>query len=111
MDNPQDICWVYMTAGSPEEAGRLGEMLIERRLAACVNVLGVVSSLYRWEGAVKMDDEIAFIAKTTVCCLDELTTAIREAHSYDEPCVVALPVIGGSAPFLQWVRDEVTEDG
>lgn len=98
--------FVYMTAADAAEAEAIGRMLVERRLAACVNVLGPVRALYWWDGAVQSGDETAFVAKTWSDRLDELAAAVREAHSYDEPCVAALPVTGGSATFLDWIRAE-----
>lgn len=97
---------VYMTASDTEEAARIGRMLVERRLAACVNVLGPIRSFYLWDGAVQDDPEVAFIAKTEDDRVAELTEAVTAAHSYDVPCVVALPVAGGHAEFLAWLRDE-----
>lgn len=101
---------VYMTAADAEEAGRIGRELVSRRLAACVNILGPIRSLYWWNGAVRDEGEIAFIAKTWADRLDELTLAVRELHSYDEPCVLALPVAGGSRTFIDWIRDRTRPD-
>jgi len=97
---------VYMTAADADEAARIGHLLVERRLAACVNVLGSVRSIYSWQGAVHDEGETAFIAKTWADRLDELTLAVRQAHSYDVPCIVALPLAGGSAPFLDWIHEQ-----
>lgn len=98
--------FVYMTASDAQEAGRIGKMLVRRHLAACVNVLGEIRSFYRWNGEVQDDPEVAFIAKTEDDRLEALTQAVREAHSYDEPCIVAMPMVGGSVPFLNWIHDE-----
>lgn len=97
---------VYMTAGSKDEAERIAALLVDRRLAACVNVLGEIDSIFHWSGAVQRETETAFIAKTTSGRLDELTEAVKEAHSYDEPCVVAYELIGGSRSFLDWIEDQ-----
>lgn len=104
MDNPQDVCWVYMTAGSREEAARIGRELVTRRLAACVNILGPISSIYTWQGELAEDEEIAFVAKAPHENLTALADAVKALHSYETPCVVALPVAGGSPEFLAWVR-------
>lgn len=98
--------FVYMTAADADEAQALGKMLVSKRLAACVNILGPIRSMYWWDGAVQDDAEVAFIAKTWDDRLDALTHAVREAHSYDEPCVIALPAKGGSGSFLGWIRTE-----
>ena len=97
---------VYMTAPDADHAARIGRLLVERRLAACVNVLGPVRSIYAWAGQVHDEGETAFVAKTWADRLDELTQAVRRNHPYDVPCVVALPVAGGSAPFLDWIREQ-----
>ncbi|WP_126378366.1 divalent-cation tolerance protein CutA [Desulfovibrio ferrophilus] len=101
---------VYMTAVDADEAGRIGRELVTRRLAACVNILGPIRSLYWWDGKVQDEGEIAFIAKTWEDRLDELTRTVRELHSYDEPCVVAVPVTGGSPSFIDWIRGETHPD-
>ncbi len=99
-------CIVYMTAADADEAGRIGRMLVDSRLAACVNVLGPVTALFRWEGAVQQARETAFIAKTWDDRLPELTEAVRKAHSYEVPCIVALPLAGGDAAFIEWIREQ-----
>lgn len=101
-------CIVYMTATDRSEALRIGHALVEERLAACVNLLGEITSLYRWDGAVQQAGEVAFIAKTTAEKVAALTKRVEALHSYETPCVVAVPVTGGSALFLEWVAGEVT---
>jgi len=86
----------------------LGRTLVEERLAACVNVLGGVVSVYRWEGEVHEDRERLAVLKTTAPRLEDLTRRIRALHPYDEPEVVALPVAGGSPSYLAWVREGAT---
>ena len=97
---------VYMTAGSPEEADSLGRMLVERRLAACVNVIDGMRSMYWWDGAVQEGREAVVIAKTRTDLVDELTRAVKDIHSYDVPCVATLPLEGGNPDFLNWIYDE-----
>lgn len=101
-----DALIVYMTAADADEAARIGKALVDKRLAACVNILGPIRSLYRWDGEVQDDAEVAFIAKTTDARLDELTAEVNRLHSYDLPCVVALPLAGGSAAFLNWIAEQ-----
>ncbi|WP_372434991.1 divalent-cation tolerance protein CutA, partial [Nitratidesulfovibrio oxamicus] len=98
---------VYMTAPNPEEAERIGRILVERRLAACVNVLGSIRSIYHWAGDIQTETETAFIAKTTDALVPALTEAVLQLHPYEVPCVATLPITGGSAAFLGWI-DEVT---
>ena len=97
---------VYMTAKDVPEARRLGRALLKGRLAACVNILGSVESLYWWKGAVKNDKEGALIAKTTARHLDALIRKVRAIHSYDVPCVVACQIEKGNPDFLRWIEAE-----
>lgn len=101
---------VLVTCGSEEEAGLLADALVGERLAACVNVLGPIRSVYRWEGAVQHDREWLLVVKTRAALLENLGARVRELHSYDTPEVIALPVQGGSAPYLQWVLDSTRDD-
>lgn len=98
--------FVYMTAGSQEEARRIGRTLVEERLAACVNILAGMNSMYWWEGAVQDDEETVLIAKTRTELLERLTERVRSLHSYQCPCVVALPIEGGNPAYLQWLGEE-----
>ena len=97
---------VYMTAGSLEEARTIGRTLVERRLAACVNIIANMNSLYMWNGALQDDREVVVLAKTAAHRVPQLVDAVREIHSYAVPCVVSLPLTGGHQPFLDWVEAE-----
>jgi len=98
--------FVYMTTGSREEARRIGRTLVEERLAACVNILDGMQSLYWWDGAVQDGQETVLIAKTRTVLLERLTERVRGLHSDRCPCVVALPIEGGNPAFLQWIGEE-----
>ncbi|MDR2727389.1 MAG: divalent-cation tolerance protein CutA [Deltaproteobacteria bacterium] len=98
---------VYITAADEDEAGRIARALVEERLAACVNILGRIESVYHWEGAVQASAEIALLAKTTEACFDALAARVRELHSYELPCVVAVPLARGEAAFLAWIGENV----
>jgi periplasmic divalent cation tolerance protein len=98
---------VLTTAGSVEEAERIAAALVERRLSACVQTVGPVRSRYRWQGAIEDAEEWQCVAKTEARRYDEVEAAIRELHSYEEPEIVALPVVAGSAGYLGWVSAEV----
>jgi len=98
--------WVYMTAGSLDEARTIGRALVESRLAACVNILDGMRSLYWWEGEVQDDAEAVLIAKTKETLLEELTEKVAALHSYDCPCIEALPIEGGHPEFLRWIASE-----
>jgi periplasmic divalent cation tolerance protein len=101
-----DVVAVYMTFPNETTAIEVGEDLVDRRLAACVNVLPGATSIYRWEGAVAHDREVVAVAKTTRDRLAEAIAAVVEAHPYELPCVVAYPASDGSRPFLAWVAEE-----
>jgi uncharacterized protein involved in tolerance to divalent cations len=98
---------VLMTAGSREEAEKIANALVNEMLAACVNVLPGVTSVYRWEGEVQRDQEWLLVAKSTREVLGDLVRRVQALHSYDLPEVIALPVVGGSEAYLRWVDGEV----
>ena len=97
--------FVYMTAGSREEAAAIGRRLVEERLAACVNILAPMQSIYRWQGRIEEAREAAMIAKTTADCLERLVARVRELHAYDCPCVVAWEISAGNPAFLDWIAE------
>ncbi|MEA3015755.1 MAG: periplasmic divalent cation tolerance protein [Sphingomonadales bacterium] len=100
------IVTVYATFGSEEEAGRIGRTCVEERLAACVNVLGAVHSIYRWQGAIEEGTEVAALFKTTEARADALIARIAELHSYDVPAAVVWPIAGALGAYEEWVRTE-----
>ena len=102
-----DYLQVTTTAGSEEEADRIGAALVERRLAACVQVVGPIASHYRWQGTVERATEWMCVAKTSTVRYAELEEAIRELHSYEEPEIVATPIVAGSTGYLDWVSRNV----
>lgn len=101
------INFVYMTAGSKEEAQKIAAALVTSKLAACVNILSNMNSVYFWDGKVQDDNEVVMIAKTTQANVPELTEKVKSLHSYDCPCIVAFPAAGGHQPFLDWIANEV----
>jgi periplasmic divalent cation tolerance protein len=98
---------VTTTTGSTEEAGRIGATLVERRLAACVQVVGPIASHYRWQGTIERSTEWMCVAKTSAARYTELEAAIRELHSYDEPEIVATPIVAGSKGYLEWIGESL----
>jgi periplasmic divalent cation tolerance protein len=98
---------VLVTAGSQEEAEAIGAALVAERLAACVNIVPGITSIYRWQGEVHRDGEWLLVVKSRRDVLDELVQRVRELHSYDLPETIALPLVGGSAPYLAWLVGEV----
>ncbi len=98
-----DFRLVLTTAGSEEQADNLARQLVERRLAACVNIVHQVCSVYRWEGRVTREEEKLLLIKTHASRLEELEKAIRELHTYETPEFVVLPIAGGGADYLDWL--------
>ncbi|CCQ73809.1 divalent-cation tolerance protein CutA [Magnetospira sp. QH-2] len=97
---------IYITASSPDEALAIGETLVGERLAACVNILPGMISMYWWQGEVQQDEECVLIAKTRDTQVESLIARVKELHSYDCPCVVALPIEKGNPAFLQWIDEQ-----
>jgi periplasmic divalent cation tolerance protein len=105
---PPDYLQVQTTAGSAEEAERIAAALVERRLAACVQTIGPIASRYRWRGEVERAEEWLCLAKTVTTRYAEVEAAIQELHSYDEPEIVATPIVAGSPGYLAWLAESVT---
>ncbi|HXV24493.1 MAG TPA: divalent-cation tolerance protein CutA [Alphaproteobacteria bacterium] len=97
---------VEITAGSPVEAERIGRLLVEERLASCVNFIPGIRSIYRWKGRVEEASETLLLAKTVEAALPELIARVRALHSYECPCITALPIIGGNPDYLVWIEAE-----
>src|SRR5215210_4574715 len=115
-ENTTDAIVVLMTAPNREEAARLAEMLVGARLAACVQILPEMESVYWWDGAVRREPEILLLVKTTDGRFAALEREVRALHSYETPEIVALPVSAISAPYLEWLTANVlhhrpTNDG
>ena len=100
-----DAIVVFMTAANGEEATRLAEMLVGAHLAACVQILPEMESVYRWQGKIERQSEILLLAKTTREKFADLEREVRALHSYDTPEIIAVPVAVGSGPYLQWLKD------
>lgn len=102
-----EITLIYITAGNKDEAVMIGKALISDRLAACVNIIENMYSMYMWDGKLQDDKETILIAKTTKDRVTYLIEKVNALHSYDCPCIVTLPVSDGNPAFLKWVADEV----
>lgn len=98
---PQHL--VYVTAASNDEARAIAKTIVAERLAACANILGPMESIYWWDGAVQAEPEVSFIFKTKSELLEPLIARVKALHSYDCPCVVALPIAAGNPEFLNWI--------
>jgi len=102
-----DALLVLVTVPNEETATKLAEALVGEQLAACVNVLDGVRSIYRWKGAVERDDELLCICKTTRDGFEKLRARVVELHPYELPEVIALPIAAGHAPYLDWITASV----
>jgi periplasmic divalent cation tolerance protein len=99
---------VLSTAGSRDEAERIATALVDERLAACVNLVGPITSTYRWQGAVERASEVLLVVKTRRALAAKLVTRLRALHSYDVPEAIVLPISAGSAPYLRWLGAETS---
>ena len=103
-----DFVQVTVTAASKEEAERLAEDVVERRLAACAQVQGPIASTYRWEGRIEHAVEWYCHLKTIRARVAALELRVRELHSYRNPEIIALPIVAGSPEYLRWIASETT---
>lgn len=104
----KDFIVVLITCPSPEEAESLSKKILSERLAACVNIINSVHSLFHWQGKIEADQESLMIVKTRSLLLDQLKTFVQENHPYDVPEVIALPIVGGSDDYMEWMKSETT---
>ena len=106
MKSSEKFCWVYMTAGSVEEAKSIGKILVGQNLAACVNLLENMTSIYKWEEKLEESQEVIMIAKTRKTLMPKLIETVNSLHSYDCPCILELPIQGGNPDFLSWIKSQ-----
>ncbi|CAK0775537.1 Divalent-cation tolerance protein CutA [uncultured Gammaproteobacteria bacterium] len=101
-----DLCLIYITTASREEATAIGRTLVEERLAACVNIFERMTSIYRWQGAIEQAEEAVLIAKTRPELVEPLTKRARSLHSYTTPCIIELPVGRVNPDYRDWLLAE-----
>ncbi|HJX83037.1 MAG TPA: divalent-cation tolerance protein CutA [Candidatus Angelobacter sp.] len=99
---------ILTTAGSQEEARKIAHALVERKLAACVNIVPQVESVYRWQGKVENAAEWLLIIKTSAAAFERVRDVVRELHSYELPECIMLEIAGGSPEYLAWIGENVT---
>lgn len=99
---------IYSTFPSAEAAEAVGTALVEQHLAACVNIMGAMTSIYRWEGKITRDAEAVMIIKTRSGLVDAAIKEVKARHSYTNPALMVIPVEGGSADYLGWLMGETT---
>jgi periplasmic divalent cation tolerance protein len=95
--------FVYITTKDIDQARQIGKTLVEEHVAACVNILPGMQSIYRWQDAVEEAAETVLIAKTTEEQIPHLQQRVCELHSYECPCIIALPIVAGFPPYLEWI--------
>jgi periplasmic divalent cation tolerance protein len=96
---------VFVTCGSIAEARRIGRAVVEKKLAACANIVSGVESIYRWKRKVERAQEVLVIMKTSATRLRELEWEVKRLHSYDVPEFIVLPIVGGSKEYLKWIGE------
>ena len=101
---------VYSTCPDVETADQIAHAVLERKLAACVNQISGVVSMYRWQGQIQRDNECLLMIKTSEDCLTALMQQIETMHPYELPEIIAVPIVRGSAPYLNWIQECVTKD-
>lgn len=101
-----DFLQINAAAPTREEAERIAAVLVERRLAACVQIVGPVQSIYRWEGAVEQAEEWLCLIKTVADQYPAVEDAVRKLHSYECPEIIATPIVAGSENYLAWLGDQ-----
>lgn len=99
-----DCIVVLVTVNGRTEAEHMAEALVAERHAACVNLVGPIRSIYRWQNAVQHDEEMLLIIKTRAALFDALASQVRALHSYETPEIIALPITAGSHAYLDWLR-------
>src|SRR5437660_4643394 len=102
-----DAIVVFVTAANADEARRIANHLVESKLAACVQILPEIESVYRWHGEVKREKEILLLAKSVASRFAEVESKVRALHSYETPEIIALRITDSSAPYLEWLIAEL----
>lgn len=98
---------VYITTSGKEESKKIGKTIVEERLAGCVNIIPAIESLYWWKGEIEEDNESVLIAKTKVSNIENIIKRVKEIHSYENPAILAIPIINGSKDYLDYLDAEI----
>ncbi|MBZ9571106.1 divalent-cation tolerance protein CutA [Methanobrevibacter sp. TMH8] len=101
------IALIYVTTSNEEEAMNIGETIVKERLAACSNIISEMKSIYWWEGNLEKDNESILILKTIEENINKIISRIKEIHSYENPCIIALPILNASDSYLKWLEREI----
>jgi len=108
--DPDQAIMVFIPAGSVAEANRLADMLLDQRLAACVQIMREMNSVFRWQGKVETQREVLLIVKTLNSKFPEIEREVVKLHSYETPEIVAIPLSAGSGPYLEWLSASVSAE-
>ena len=100
--------FVYITTSGEEESKKIGKTLVEEKLAACVNIIPSIESIYLWKGEIEDDEESLLIAKTKVETVDKIIKRVKEIHSYETPAILAIPIIAGYKDYLDYLDSEMS---
>ena len=98
---------VYITTSGEEESKKIGRTIVEERLAGCVNIISAIESFYWWKGEIESDKESVLIAKTKVSNIENIIKRVKEIHSYENPAILAIPIINGSKDYLDYLDAEI----
>jgi periplasmic divalent cation tolerance protein len=99
---------VYITAPNEDEAAKIAKTLIEEKLAACVNIVPEIRSIYSWQGKIEDEKEVLMIVKTRLRLFNALKTKVLTMHSYTIPEIIALPIVDGSDEYIKWLKEATT---
>ncbi len=100
-------CLVYVTVKDEDEGVSIAQKVVDKRLAACANLYPKIKSVFKYQNQIQTQEEAVLLLKTTVQAYDELERIIIEIHSYDDPCVLKIPIEDGAADFMNWIKDTV----
>jgi len=98
---------IFITAPNKKEAGHIAKKLIQKKLAACVNIIANIDSIFWWKAKVDSAKEVLLVVKSTKSKLAKIIKLVKATHSYDTPEIIALPIIGGEKKYLKWIDDSV----
>jgi len=101
---------VYITAPNEEEAAKIAKILVEERLAGCVNIIKDIRSIYSWQGKLEDEKEVLMIVKTRLELFSALTSKVKELHSYTVPEIIAMPIADGSKEYIKWLKEATSQN-
>ncbi len=110
MKKAEEYILVCVTAGSFQEAETLATALVEKRLAACGNIVPDIRSIFWWNNAVQTEQEVLLLLKSRLACFPELMRVVKSLHHYDVPEIIAIPIIAGAEDYLRWINNETEQD-